>query len=220
MNRILIDTQRICPVEIDNSISSFDELKKNLLKDMENRNLESRKFSIKNRRLKFKQKRGKYIYHVLQQPAGIRNLYCKDETHKKERKCLEFDMVYTVMILKMMERGGKYHIMAERIVHTLEPIKHNLKNKVYHWYFSNVYEAGNICWGEAARTGLPEVDDNTSYIILDKFFNDTKNNDLFSEVYKNRSWNKYQEGKIYQMNSKDLIPYRQKYTVKELLDSF
>lgn len=142
--------------------------------------------------------KGRFFYHVLEKPKGIYPIYCRISTGHK--KIINFNFnVYTIMILKFAYSNNKYTMVANRVVHSNEPVKKNLSNRLYEWKLSNVHTEGSICWGDTRNNALPEVDEDTSYKLLDEFFLSSKNNDLFSP----KRWEDFDENTLYTINPRD-----------------
>lgn len=204
-----LDDEKVDSFKFNNEVRPISDLDI-IIQDLAiERGIEIKKIKISNKYLRQVIKRGDEIYHILEKPAGIYNMDCRD--YNGEIKTITLNIPNTVMIVKMTYKNGKYIRRTELIFHTEEPVKQDLSNKIYAWGVSNVYEDFRICWGQGK---LPNIDNNSSYFLLDEFFGSIKNRDLIQN--KNLNWEKMQPGIVYDINLKDVKQHNR--TIQDLLN--
>ena len=200
---IVFDTTRTDYLKVDEkkcTLSDFDKIMNDVIKD---KNIDICEYSISNKYLRAIVKENGYEYHILEKPAGLTNIYCIGADHKK--KTLQFNMPYTVMIIKLKYYNGKYYTKGDRIFHTDTPVKKDLSNRLWKWGLSNVYKDNYICWGNDKG---PDVDSQTTFNCMDEFFLRIKNNDLLEN--KDIDWKAMSSDKVYNLSLDKIekLPYK------------
>lgn len=207
---IYMDTEDTMPFKINGVPSSMDDFDGIMQTLSAKRNIDLKKIRVENKYLRKIIKKDKDIFHVLESPKGVYPIDCRDGDGSVKTVKVKFPNI--VMVLRFSYMNGKYIKRADRIFHTAEPVNKELSNVIYHWGASNVYEDMNICWGNSI---IPQVDNNTSYQILDEFLLATKNKDLIRN--KKIDWSKMNTEDIYEVELSDVR--KTNVTIMELIEN-
>lgn len=204
-----LDDEKIDSFKFNDEIRPISELDIMIQDLAVKRGIEIKKIKISNKYLRMVVKNGESIYHILEKPAGIYNMDCRD--YDGEIKTITLKLPNTVMIVGMTYKNGKYVRRNEMLFHTAEPVKQDLSNKIYSWGVSNVYTDFRICWGQGK---LPDIDNNSSYFLMDEFFGSIKNKDLIQN--KKVNWEKMQPGIVYEIDLQDVKQHNR--NIQDLLN--
>lgn len=207
---IQINTESIDFLKIDGVPSSFAELDSIINNIIVETGINLKEYTVSNKYLRAIVKKDDYEYHILEKAKGVNNIHYVGVDMKKHT--VQFDMPYTIMLIKFKYVNGNYIKQADRIFHSNEPVKKDLSNSLWRWGLSNVYDSNYICWG---KEKMPDIDKENSYQYIDEFFLGVKNNDLIRN--KNLNWANINDSKLYTLNLDDLT--KMNYQLKDVIGS-